>query len=1015
MASEQASGPSRRMRKQSVMDGVMAAVSNVSRRAGQPRTGVGSHVLRSSEESMLSLQSFTEADQAERNFVCEKITARASDAVICVAFSSSGHLLLAGAVNRSIYIFDTMTGEEVVRFKASASVTSIAFLEPNHVFSESHDFMDANSEGWCLAGSFAGHADVFAVNRHVLDRIASSTKEVKEKAQAVAVAETAVAIASSGKNPDAEQKARDSLAAAQKEHGAAAKAEEKACGPMYTRKFDHGDIVSMGVGAHGTRVALGFQQGVVIKYRFEPPVLSFDAEHPPLATCLEPLLTLKVMSVPSLNLALALDASADLLVTGGEDKAVKLWSLRESAPPPPGYPPALGSDPLEVDNTKRRLIECFNCDGAVYSIALDAAGTTLAVGVSSHTEVYRLAWRAEPDRLPLIGPTGLPGVMHEPLLFFEDAEALQGGVALSSSGATLAVGGKYLVQVIDVHSGASIRRLPQDGRVRCVAVSRNGDMVANGGFDKKASMLRIDHGTRLLTCSPRQPRRKEPNAPMRAASSEKMTPSRREPSHHRGHSQPGKEVARHQGTDATRPKAGRKASLIVMNMPKEDTSANAFARSVHTVTGASIVVVGMDEGKNGSIRLYETNENKGADTAELLHTWKMEKPIWCVRLSHDARLVFGAGYDGRVTLFDVFSKARLTSISHSSTTGPAFIWSMSLSANSRFLAVGCWNFFAHFYHINMPRLHWRMAVEKLRKQRGDPPLRIELYEKQTLQQWGHAVGQALDPNGSFVQRRRGWIHEVTTVGRNDRVYSVALSQTGSHLAIGGRDKTVSLYDMRLRMPGRRSAADKSVGATPAVGPLVSWRSVLSENPSSSPSSSQSAVTSEPVNLWVQTTEDYIYTVALSSNMQYCVHGGPEMIVHVRDGRLGHALWSVPCPGTVWSLAISDDAADAPKLVVAGDFHGVSVYDLKTHRCELRLLQQKTVQGTAITKDSICYTSGSFTHVYGQGGTHYSWRERPSFAHILRTMAISTDDQRAFPRGHARAAPRARKRARPRHR
>ena len=50
-------------------------------------------------------------------------------------------------VNRSIYIFDTMTGEEVVRFKASASVTSIAFLEPNHGFSESHDFMDANSEG----------------------------------------------------------------------------------------------------------------------------------------------------------------------------------------------------------------------------------------------------------------------------------------------------------------------------------------------------------------------------------------------------------------------------------------------------------------------------------------------------------------------------------------------------------------------------------------------------------------------------------------------------------------------------------------------------------------------------------------------------------------------------------------------------------------------------------------------------------------------------------------------------
>ena len=35
------------------------------------------------------------------------------------------------------------------------------------------------------------------------------------------------------------------------------------------------------------------------------------------------------------------------------------------------------------------------------------------------------------------------------------AAALQGGVSLSASGATLAVGGRQLVQVFDVHSGAT--------------------------------------------------------------------------------------------------------------------------------------------------------------------------------------------------------------------------------------------------------------------------------------------------------------------------------------------------------------------------------------------------------------------------------------------------------------------------------------------------------------------------------------------------------------------------------
>ena len=80
-----------------------------------------------------------------------------------------------------------------------------------------------------------------------------------------------------------------------------------------------------------------------------------------------------------------------------------------------------------------------------------------------------------------------------------DAAALQGGLALAADGATLTVGGKQIVQLIDVHSGASIRRIPQSGRVRCVAVSGDGALAASGGFDKRASMLRVEHGARSAT------------------------------------------------------------------------------------------------------------------------------------------------------------------------------------------------------------------------------------------------------------------------------------------------------------------------------------------------------------------------------------------------------------------------------------------------------------------------------------------------------------------------------------
>jgi WD40 repeat protein len=79
--------------------------------------------------------------------------------------------------------------------------------------------------------------------------------------------------------------------------------------------------------------------------------------------------------------------------------------------------------------------------------------------------------------------------VYEPVLWF-DAPAVDGGIALSADGSRLAVGGKQLVRVFSVTSGATLRKLPQSGRTRCVALSTDGRLLLIGGFDKCVSLRR---------------------------------------------------------------------------------------------------------------------------------------------------------------------------------------------------------------------------------------------------------------------------------------------------------------------------------------------------------------------------------------------------------------------------------------------------------------------------------------------------------------------------------------------
>ena len=117
--------------------------------------------------------------------------------------------------------------------------------------------------------------------------------------------------------------------------------------------------------------------------------------------------------------------------------------------------------------------------------------------------------------------------------------------------------------------------------------------------------------------------------------------------------------------------------------------ANDIVRSVHLSADSSLMAIGSDKQGKGYVCVYDTNAQK-------LHAeWPHPKAVWCVRLSPDGRTLAAAGYDMKMTVYDTESRAQVHELSYTSKIGPAFIWSMAFSHDSRSLALGCWSGFAH--------------------------------------------------------------------------------------------------------------------------------------------------------------------------------------------------------------------------------------------------------------------------------------------------------------------------------
>ena len=130
----------------------------------------------------------------------------------------------------------------------------------------------------------------------------------------------------------------------------------------------------------------------------------------------------------------------------------------------------------------------FRCTTTVHAVSFNAVADILAVGSNIDTELYTVC-------MPKPGSTKTTCEV-EPLTVLAFS-AQQGGISWAASSNVVVVGGQQLVTVYDVQTGATLAKTKKTARVRCVALSRCGNKLVVGGFDKKVSFSTLSSGTQL--------------------------------------------------------------------------------------------------------------------------------------------------------------------------------------------------------------------------------------------------------------------------------------------------------------------------------------------------------------------------------------------------------------------------------------------------------------------------------------------------------------------------------------
>ena len=274
--------------------------------------------------------------------------------------------------------------------------------------------------------------------------------------------------------------------------------------------------------------------------------------------------------------------------------------------------------------------------------------------------------------------------------------------------------------------------------------------------------------------------------------------------------------------------------------------------------------------------------------------------------------------------------------------------------------------------------------------------------------------------------------------RADRVYAVSLDSRGKHMAVGGRDKMCALYDMEpavddtedeepppqaggaaspessgpklsLKLAGRMTAVASRFKALKRVKPKLLWEARASSHPC--PTLVPTLSHPDPELLWQASARpypppttardrrattgnrpatrlqasasDFIYAVALSSDLRHCCFSGMARVVHVVDGFTGAPRYTYSLGGAVWALDIVGE-----NLAIGGEFGRITIFDMGTRSDKMHLLVTDQVTDVCLTEASLYLAHGHQVTGLGKSAPEYAWHEHPSFELCAGMMMAS---------------------------
>ena len=299
-----------------------------------------------------------------------KLTKLFGEAVISVAFSSDGSLFAAGGTHKLAKLYSTDQGKEIGSFSCEETINCVLFVMQG-------------MEEKLLLGTMSGTIHTNDVKSR--SREGSHNLGQHEIVFCLAADGSGSHVAAGGKHSKVRLYRYTTI---ERKSALQLISEFESPGPIYALAMDRGMkvLVTGGEGKVVSVWALPVQ---------EPPRAernSSTSTQPPSTHAL----STQARRSSSLDSASTRGRPPNLL--GGRPrsplaKAARAMTTARRFGPRPAAPPACrdGSTDVDEDCRLHRIPSAqFACKGCIYALALSEDGFTLAVGVSSHTEVYRL-------------------------------------------------------------------------------------------------------------------------------------------------------------------------------------------------------------------------------------------------------------------------------------------------------------------------------------------------------------------------------------------------------------------------------------------------------------------------------------------------------------------------------------------------------------------------------------------------------------------------------------------------